>query len=335
MNLGSKPQVFHHSEKLQFILCGFCTALLLLCASAQAQETKKLSRIGVLRPGSPADSNDDSFRQGLRDLRYVEGKNILIDFRYAQGKLDRFSDLAAQMVRSSPDVIVVGTTRFAAAVKRATSTIPIVVIGGDIVGAGLVSSLAHPGGNVTGFTAIAPDLSGKRLELLKDGVPKITRVGVLWYPGREEDDVKQIELAGHSLGIAIHSVQVKVSERFDDAFAALKRERANGVSLISGAFTLFHRKKLIALAVKNQLPSMCEDSRWSQDGCLMSYGPSGYDRSRRAAVYVDKILKGAKPADLPVEQPTKFEFIINLKTAQQIGLVIPPNVLARADRVIR
>lgn len=302
---------------------------------SQAQQPKKLPRIGVLRPGSAIDSNDASFRQGLRDLGYVEGKNIVIDVLYAQGKLDRFSELATEMVRSNPDVIVVGTTRFAEAVKRATGTIPIVVIGGDIVGAGLVSSLAHPGGNVTGLTGIAPDLSGKRLELLKDSVPKITRVGVLWYPGRDEDEVKQMELAGPTLGISIHSAQVQAAEKFDDAFAALKRDRANGVSLISGAFTLFHRKKLVALAVKNQLPSVCQDSRWSQDGCLMSYGPSGIDRSRRAAVYVDKILKGAKPADLPVEQPAKFEFIINLKTAKQIGLTIPPNVLARADRVIR
>jgi len=271
----------------------------------------------------------------MRDLGYLEEKNIVMNFRYAHGKLDRFSELAMEMVRSSPDVIVVGTTRFAAAVKRATGTIPIVVIGGDIVGAGLVSSLAHPGGNVTGFTAIAPDLSGKRLELLKDAVPKITRVGVLWYPGRDEDDVKQIELAAHSLGIAIHSFQVKAVERFDDVFAALKRERTNGISLLSGAFTLFHRKKLVALAVKSQLPSMCEDSRWSQDGCLMSYGPSGNDRSRRAAVYVDKILKGAKPGDLPVEQPTKFELIINLKAAKQIGLTVPQSLLYRADKVIR
>ena len=337
-NLKSKtcPELCRRVENpkwARLVAIGFAFAM---CdAGVQAQLPKKLPRIGVLRPGSPADSNDDSFRQGLRDLGYVEGKNIVIDFRYAQGKLDRFPELATEMVRSNPDVIVVGTTRFAEAVKRATSTIPIIVLGGDIVGAGLVSSLAHPGGNVTGSTAISPDLSGKRLELLKDSVPKITRVGVLWYPGRDEDEVKQMDLAARTLGISIHSVQLRAVEKFDDDFASLKRERANGVSLISGAFTLFHRKKLVALAVKNQLPSVCQDARWSEDGCLMSYGPSRIDRTRRAAVYVDKILKGAKPADLPVEQPTKFELIINLKTAKQIGVIIPPNVLARADRIIR
>ena len=198
------------------------------------------------------------FRQGLRGLEYVEGKNIAIEYRYAQGKLDRFPQLAAEMVRLKPDVIVVGTTRFALATKRATSTIPIVVIGGDIVGAGLVASLAHPGGNVTGFTAIAVDVSGKRLELLKDGVPNITRVGVLWYPGRDEDEVKQTDIAARALGIAIRSTEVHAVEESDGAFAVLKREGANGVILISGAFTLFYRKKLVELAVKNKLPSMCE-----------------------------------------------------------------------------
>ena len=304
-------------------------------AMAEAQQLKKVARIGVIRPGSSAGPILDSFRQGLRDLGYIEGKNIIVEYRYAEGKLDRLPDLVAEMVRLKPDVIVVGSTRVAEAAKQATSTIPIVVFGGDIVGAGLVSSLARPGGNITGLTSISPDLSGKRLELLKDVAPKVSRVGILWYPGRDEDEVKQTEIAGRVFGISIQSVQVQSVKDFDRAYAAMKKERANGVILIQGGFTLFYRKQLTELAAKNRLPSMCEQSTWTDDGCLMSYGPSQTDRVRRAAVYVDKILKGAKPADLPVEQPTKFELVINLKTAKQIGLMIPQNVLARADRVIQ
>jgi ABC-type uncharacterized transport system substrate-binding protein len=314
----------------------FVVVLLAVGVIADAQQPKKVARIGVLRTGSPADDpNFDPFRQGLRELGYVEGKNIVIEYRYAEGKLDRLPDLVTEMLRLKPDVIVVGSTRFAEAAKRATSTIPIVVLGGDIVGAGLVSSLARPGGNVTGLTGTSPDLSGKRLELLKDVVTKVSRVGVLWYPGRDEDEVKQTEIAGRALGIAIQSVQVQAVKEFDSAYAAMKRERANGVILIQGGFTLFHRKQLAGLAAKNRLPSMCEQSTWTDDGCLMSYGPSQTDRNRRAAIYVDKILKGAKPADLPVEQPMKFELVINLKTAKQIGLTIPQKVLARADKVIK
>ena len=277
--------------KIFLIRLALCPLLLALCPSAQAQQAKKIPRIGVLRPGSPADTNIEPFRQGLRELGYVEGKNIVIEYRYAEGKLDRLSEIAVEMIRLKPDVIVVGSTRFAEAAKQATSTIPIVVTGGDIVGAGLVSSLARPGGNVTGLTAISPDLSGKRLELLKEILPKVSRVGVLWYPGRDGDEVKQTEIAGRALGIAIQSVQVQAVEDFDSAYAAMKNERANGVILVQGGFTLFHRKQLAQRAAKNRLPSICEQSTWTDDGCLMSYGPSQTDRMRRAATYVDKILK--------------------------------------------
>ena len=316
-------------------LLAIIIALTVWVARVETQQPGKIPRVGVLRPGAPADLTEDSFRQGLRELGYLEGKNIIVEYRYAEGRLDQLPELATEMVRLKPDVIVVGSTRFAEAAKQATSTIPIVVIGGDVVGAGLVSSLAHPGGNVTGLTALSPDLSGKRLALLVDVVPKLSRVGVIWYPGRDEDELKQTEIAGRALGIAIQSIRVQAVKEFDSAYAAMKKERVNGVIVIQGGFTLFHRKELIHLAAKNQLPAMCEQSTWSDDGCLMSYGPSQTDRSRRAALFVDKILKGAKPADLPVEQPTKFELVINLKTAKQIGLTIPPNVLARADRVIR
>jgi putative ABC transport system substrate-binding protein len=322
--------------KAKILVYALPALILTIIHLADAQQPTKVYRIGVLRPGSPTDSNIDAFRQGLRELGYVEGKNIVIEYRHAEGNLDRLPDLAAEMVRLKPDVIVVGSTRFAEAVKQATSTIPIVVGGGgDVVGAGLVSSLARPGGNVTGSTSISPDLSGKRLELLKEVVPKAARVGVLWYPGRDEDEVKQTEMAGRILGIAIQSVRVQAVQEFESAYAALKRERANGVILIQGGFTLFHRNHLAELAARNRLPSMCEQSTWTDAGCLMSYGPSQTESWRRASTYVDKILKGTKPADLPVEQPKKFEFIINLKTAKQIGLTIPQSVLFRADKVIK
>lgn len=269
-------------------LLAIIIALTVWVARVETQQPGKIPRVGVLRPGAPADLTEDSFRQGLRELGYLEGKNIIVEYRYAEGRLDQLPELAAEMVRLKPDVIVVGSTRFAEAAKQATSTIPIVVIGGDVVGAGLVSSLAHPGGNVTGLTAISPDLSGKRLALLVDVVPKLSRVGVIWYPGRDEDELKQTEIAGRALGIAIQSIRVQAVKEFDSAYAAMKKERVNGVIVIQGGFTLFHRKELIHLAAKNQLPAMCEQSTWSDDGCLMSYGPSQTDRSRRAALFVDK-----------------------------------------------
>lgn len=289
-------------------------------------------------PGSVSThkSRVEAFRQGLRDLGYMEGKNLLVEFRYAEGKLDRLPVLAAEVVRLKVDVIVAGSTRAARAAKQASGTIPIVVAAaGDLVGAGLVASLAKPGGNVTGLTNIDPDLTGKRLELLKEVVPKASRVSLLWYPGLDEDEVKQAQIAAPGLGITIQSVQVQTSEEFQGAFTVMGRERANALFIIQGSFTFFHRKQLAELAAKHRLPTICEGSLWTDDGCLMSYGTNLDYQYYRAAYYVDKILKGGKPADLPVEQPMKFELVINLKTAKQIGLTIPPNVLARADKVIK
>jgi putative ABC transport system substrate-binding protein len=315
-----------------FAMCG---------AVAQAQQPKKFPLIGVLLPGSVSTvkSLTDTFLESLRELGYVEGKNIVIEYRYAEGKRDRYPDLAAEMVRLKPDVIVVGGTEFTAVAKQATSTIPIVVGGaGDLLGTGLVASLHHPGGNVTGSTSISPDVSGKRLELLKEAVPKASRVAVLWYsfPGSsDEDEVKETEIAARGLKIKLQVVPVRGPDEFQKAFAAMKRENANALIIILGAFTNFHRRQLAELAAKNRLPSMCEVAAFAYDGCLMSYGPDLLHGWKRAATFVDKILKGSKPADIPVEGPMKFEFIVNLKTAKQIGVTIEPNVLVRADKVIR
>jgi putative ABC transport system substrate-binding protein len=273
----------------------------------------------------------------LRELGYVEGKNIVIEYRYADGKLERLPELAAELIGLKVDIIVVGGTSATSAAKQATGKIPIVVgSAGDLVGAGLVASLARPGGNVTGSTGIAPDLSGKRLELLREIVSKASPVAVLFYPNPGSwDQVRATETAAHGLGVKLQSIQVRDPNEFENAYATMGKQQANAVIIILTSFTNNHRKQLVNLAIKNRLPSVCEQSEWINDGCLISYGPDGLYPFRRAATYVDKILKGAKPAHLPVEQPTKFELVINLKAAKQIGLTIPPNVLARADRVIR
>jgi len=307
---------------------------------AAAQQPKKVRRIGILQGASAGSSrsNIDAFRKGLRELGYTEGENIFLAYRYADGDLGRLKNLASELVQLKVDVILAAGTQTTTAAKQATSTIPIVVGGaGDLVGTGLVASLARPGGNITGSTVISPDLSGKRLELLKEVVPKASRVAVLLYPstGTDWDEVKQTKSAAQSLKVKIQTVEVRDPSEFQAAYAAIKRENANALILIHGSFTNFHRKQLAELGAKSRLPTMCESARWSDDGCLMSYGPDLPYQYRRAAVFVVKILKGTKPADLPVEQPMKFELVINLKTAKQIGLTIPPNVLVRADKVIR
>jgi putative ABC transport system substrate-binding protein len=308
---------------------------------ANAQDSKKVRRIGLLTAGSPSTmaARTEAFRQGLHELGYVEGKNIVIEYRYAEGKRERWPDLASEMVRLKPDVIVVGGTGLTRSVKEATSTIPVVVGGaGDLIGTGLVSSLARPGGNITGSTSISPDVSGKRLELLKQVVPKASRVAVLWYPfpgSQDNDEVKETEAAAQALKIKMQTVAVQGPDEFEKAFAAMKREHANALVIIQGSFTNFHRRQLVELAAKNRLPSMCEPAEFAYDGCLISYGPDVLSFWRRAAIFVDKILKGAKPADLPVEGPTKFALVINLKTAKQIGLTIPQRVLTQADKVIK
>ena len=315
--------------------------LLALCVPADAQQPKKIARIGVLGGASASAllTSVESFRQGLRELGYVEGKNIVIDYRYADGQRDRWPDLVQEIVSLKPDVIVMSGTGFIRTAKQVTSTIPIVVAGaGDLVETGVVESLARPGGNVTGTTNISSDLSGKRLELLKEVVPKALRVAIFWRTApdsQDEDEVKQTQVSATPLGIKIQPVPVRSTDEFQGAFAVMKKENAGALIIVHGTWTNSYRRELVELAIRHRLPTICETVYWTEDGCLMNYGHDPRYGWRRAAVFVDKILKGAKPADLPVEQPAKFEFIVNLKTAKQIGLTIPPNVLARADKVIR
>jgi ABC-type uncharacterized transport system substrate-binding protein len=320
------------------------TVFFALCVPTAAQQTKKLARIGILLAGSftTSQSSTDAFRRGLTDLGYVEGKDIVIEYRFAEGKEQRLPTLAAELVRLRVDVIVVGGGNASSAAKNATKTIPIVMAtAGDPVGSGLVTSLARPGGNITGLTLIGPDLSGKRLELLKEMIPELVRVAVLVYRDNPATDLmlKETETAALSLGLQLQTSEVRASGEVQDAlesaFAAAKKNHAEAINILSSAFFNDRRKEIGNLAVKTRLPTMYPYSSFTEAGGLISYGPNLLDLYRRAATHVDKILKGGKPADLPVEQPTKFELVINLKTAKQIGLTIPPNVLARADRVIK
>jgi putative ABC transport system substrate-binding protein len=317
------------------------TALLFaLCLPAQAQQATKIPRVGLLYASAVGNSNRiEAFRQGLRELGYVEGKDIVIEYRYAETKLDRLPALATELVRLKVDVIVTGGGANTRAANEATATIPIVMAQDiDPVGNGFVASLARPGGNITGLSRVAPELSGKQLELLKETVPRLSRVAVFGAstttPGNVEIR-REIELAAVALGVKFQFLEVLSGKDIETAFREASKGRADA-GLVSGGPVLNSRRTQIAdLAVKNRLPAIYNRRDYVEDGGLMSYGVNFTDLDRRAATYVDKILKGAKPADLPVEQPIKFEFIINLKAAKQIGLTIPPNVLARADRVIR
>jgi putative ABC transport system substrate-binding protein len=310
-----------------------------LVSVAEAQQAGKAPRIGYLLDGSSSSAADriDTFRDGLRDLGYVEGKNIVIDYRYAEGRFDRFPELAAELVRLKVYVIVAVSTVAARAAKNATRTIPIVALSGDPVETGLVASLARPGGNVTGLASLAPELSTKRLELLKEIVSKVSLVAVLWNPNGPAPILafKETQLAAKRLGLLLQSLEVRGSDDFESAFGGAIRERASALLVISDPLTNTHQRRIVELAAKNRLPAIYPIREFVQAGGLMAYAPDRLEQYRRVAYYVDKILKGAKPADLPVEQPTKFEFVINLKAAKQIGLTIPPNLLARADKVIR
>ncbi len=304
----------------------------------EAQQAGKIYRIGVLFFGSRNQPHLESFLRGLRELGYVEGKNIVFEYRYAEGKSDRLHELAAELVRLKVDVIVTTTSGSANAAQQVTETIPIILTTGDPVGTGLAASLARPGGNVTGLSVLLPELSGKRLELLKETLPKITRVAVLWNPTEAallQPAFKEIEVAAHAYTLQLHSIEVRSTEDIDTAFVGMKKARLNALLTILDPLTTLHSKRIVELAAKNRLPGMYPTRQFVEEGGLMAYGINIGDLYHRAATYVDKVLKGAKPADLPVEQPTKFEFIINLKTAKQIGVTIPPNVLARADKVIK
>jgi putative ABC transport system substrate-binding protein len=320
----------------KFFIWSLTTLLLITVSHGEAQQQPKLSRIGVLTAASPVDEFLEAFRKGLRDLRYIEGQNISIEYRFAEGKIDRLGDLATELVRLKVDVIVAARAPAVRSAMQATKTIPIVMVGpGDPVRTGFVASLARPGGNTTGLSSLATDLSGKRLELLKEAVPKAARVAVILGPGRATLALSEVEAAARALRLQLQTSEVKNTSDLKRIFETATKWRADSLIILPGAYSRDHRKQIIDLTAKHRLPAMCEQSNWTIDGCLMSYGADLADTYRRAAVYVDKILKGTKPADLPVEQPMKFEFIINLKTAKQIGLTIPPNLLVRADKVIR
>ena len=281
------------------------------------------------------DDREMRLRQALRELGYTEGGNLIIEWRFAKRSESRLPQLAAELVRLNPDLIVTHGTQPARALKITTATIPIVVgSAGDLVGRGVVASLAKPGGNITGFTSIAPELNGKRLEVLKEIVPRASRVAFLHH-SNEQDEARELEIAGRGLGLRVQQQEVNQVRQFESAYASMTEERAHALVISRNPFMNSHRTELISLAAKHRLPAMCDGTEWINAGCLLSYSLERTEGSHRAAVLIDKILKGAKPADLPVEQPTKFEFVINLKTAKQIGLTIPSSVLARADRVIR
>ena len=318
-----------------------CSMLLAPCFPAQAQQPTKVPRIGWLGAGSPSDqlARTDAFRQGLRALGYVEGKNIVIEYRQAEGKFDRLPALAAELVRLKVDVIVTGGGPGTRAAKEATSMIPIVMANDpDPVADGVVASLARPGGNITGLSNYYPEISGKQLEFLKETVPRLSRVAVLGDSTRpgESQMRRGLEVAAVALKVQIQYQETLTLKDIEIAFRAASRERAEPVlSTVPGPVANPHRRQIAELAVKSRLPAIYRSREDVEAGGLMSYGIYTPDLDRRAATYVDKILKGAKPADLPVEQPKKFEFVINLKAAKQIRLTIPPNVLARADRVIK
>jgi putative ABC transport system substrate-binding protein len=325
----------------KIMLFALCSLLLAPRFPAEAQQPTKIPRIGLLSgSGDPLTPGPltRGFRQGLRDLGYIEGKNIQVEYRSSEGVPDRMPSLVAELVQLKVDVLVVTSSGVRAA-KEATKTIPIVMVTNvDPVATGLVDSLARPAGNVTGLTTLTYELSGKRLELLTEVVPRLTRVGILWDADARlaATAIKEYEVAAHALKIQLQSLEVRAENaNFEGAFQAGAKERAGALIAVRSTLLLRHAKRVADLAIKYRLPSMYEESRFVEAGGLMFYSSNDAENYRRAATYVDKILKGAKPGEIPVEQPTKFEFIVNLKAAKQIGLTIPQSVLFRADKVIK
>jgi len=325
-------------KKVTSILFILATLILASVYPAHAQKQATTPRIGVLQLGAPPNANLDAFIHGLRELGYIEGKNILIEYRFAEGKAERLPELAIELVRLKVDAIFTGGTPAIFALKQATKTIPIVFFStSDPIGTGVVASLAHPGGNITGITAQASDLWPKRLELLKEIFPKLSRVAMVWNKGNAGMalEAKATQEVAGPLGVALQDRGVKDPNELDTVFALMIKDRPDGFLALMDPVLTSHQKRILDFLVQNRLPAIFESRGWVEAGGLISYGANYPDAHRRAATLVDKILKGTKPADIPVEQPTKFEMVINLKTAKQIGLTIPPNVLARADKVIR
>jgi putative tryptophan/tyrosine transport system substrate-binding protein len=327
--------------RFKFLVLLLTNAILIFSRPVEAQQPKRVPRIGFVISGANTDSNPriEAFRHGLRDLGYIDGKDIVVEYRYAEGKNERFPKLVAELVQLKVDVVVVTALPAIRAAKQSTTTIPIIMMTTtDPVATGMVESLARPGGNITGIARLTRELNGKRLELLKEAVPRISHVGVLWDADGLALDVafKEYEAGARALKIRLQSLEVRgPNPDLDGAFQAAAKERMSALVTIGDALLNRYLKRIADLAIKNRLPSMYETSQWVEAGGLMSYSANDAESFRRAAVFVDKILKGAKPADLPVEQPTKFEFVINLKTAKALNLTIPQTVLFRADRVIK
>ena len=326
---------------MQLIWLAVVLNLTLAPLAAEAQQAGQAARIGYLAANLTVSPHmTEAFRQGLRDLGYVDGRSVVIEYRDAEGKYDRLPARAAELVALKVDVIVAADTPAALAAKQATRTLPIVFIGaGDPVTIGLVTSLARPGGNVTGLSLLAPELVGKRLELLKQAVPGVGRVAALWQPGfvgerTEKDMLKEVEVTARALGVRLQFVEARGPADFDRAFSDMTRARADALTVLGSAMFANERRRVVDLAAKNRLPGVYGFREYVDAGGLMAYGPNVADLFQRAATYADKILKGAKPGDLPVEQPTKFELVLNLKTAKALGLTIPQSVLVRADQVI-
>jgi putative ABC transport system substrate-binding protein len=331
------PESHQAILKLARRFCALCMTIIALSSSTSAQESAKMARIGILFVGGRDQPHLESFKQGLRERGYIEGHNLVLDLKYAEGNEERLGSLAAELVRDKADIIVTTASISALAARRITQTIPIVMTSGNPLETGLAQSLAHPGGNVTGLTIMLSDLSGKRLEILKESVPKLNRVAILWTAQNRESKLgfDETSAAAKSFSLHVHSAQIQSADDLQRAFIEIKKARSDGVATILSPLATLNSKRIVELATKHRLPGIYPTRQFAEEGGMMSYGPLIGDLYRRAATYVDKILKGAKPANLPVEQPMKFEFIVNLKAAKQIGLTIPPNVLTRADTVIR
>jgi len=315
------------------------TVSLMILPRVEAQQPKKIPRLGFLTQRVGIEAQEAAFQKGLRELGYVEGQNVVIEWRFAEGKVDRLPDLAAELVKLKVDCIIASGVNATRAAKQASNAIPIVMANAsdDPVRLGLVASLARPDGNITGFTDIAADLAGKRLELLKEVVPRVSRVSIVWASKSPSaaTQFRETEIAAQALGLQLQSLEVRNPDDLDAAFQSARNGRSEALVVSAFGFFNINRARITNLGAKARLPVMYSSPFFVTAGGLMYYGPEITEQFRRAAIYVDKILKGAKPADLPVEQPKKFEFIINLKAANQIGLTIPPNVLARADKVIK
>ena len=318
-------------------IISFTLASLLVMLASLGQAQSKIPHVGILFIGGRDQPHLQAFKQGLQERGYLEGKNILLEYRYAEGKEDRLRDLAAELVRLKVDIIVVTADVSAKAAQGVTKTTPIVMTTGDPVSWGLAQSLARPSANVTGLTVLLADLSGKRIEILRETLPKMTHVAALWNPTEKAatGPFKETKAAAQGFSLQLQSYEVRTQQDIEKAFAEMTKERPNALVVLLTPLTTLYSKRIVELALQQHLAGIFPTRQFAEEGGLMAYGPLIGDLYRRAATYVDKILKGAKPGDIPVEQPTKFEFVINLKTAAQIGLTIPPNVLARADKVIR